>query len=48
MERAALRARRVAQLTGTDLVIMQDGRIVHIPASELDAEALKDIRVTVF
>jgi hypothetical protein len=48
MRRAALRARGVAQLSGTDLVIVQDGRIVHIPASELDAEALKDIRVTVF
>jgi hypothetical protein len=35
MRRAALRAREIARQTGTDLILVRDGRVVHVKPSEL-------------
>lgn len=35
LQRAADEARKTAILTNTDLIVVQDGRIVRIPASQL-------------
>ena len=35
LRRAAEQARQTAILTGTDLIIVQDGRLVRLPASLL-------------
>lgn len=35
MHRAAQMARQIARQTGTELVVVQDGRLVRIPAAQL-------------
>jgi hypothetical protein len=37
MQRAALLARQTAIQTGTSIVIVQDGQLVHVSAEELSA-----------
>lgn len=46
MQRAARMARQIAIQTGTGIVVVRDGRIVHVPAEELrrEAEAEADTR----
>lgn len=39
IRRAAEQARQIAIQTGTDLIIVQDGKIVRIPADELRMQA---------
>lgn len=39
IRRAAAQARQIAIQTGTDLIIVQDGKIVRIPAAELRMQA---------
>ena len=34
LQRAALRARQVAQQTGTDLIVMRAGQVVRVPPQE--------------
>jgi hypothetical protein len=31
IKRAAIRARQVAEQTGTDLIVMRSGKVVHVP-----------------
>jgi hypothetical protein len=38
MQRAALLARQIAIQTGTSIVIVQDGQLVHVSAEELSAK----------
>jgi len=42
MERAAAMARKIAIQTDTALVIVQDGKIVRIPAEQLRREEQKE------
>ena len=35
MQRAARMARRIAIQTGTDLIIMKEGKLIRIPAKDL-------------
>jgi hypothetical protein len=34
MRRAAQRAREIARQTGTDLILVRDGKVVHVKPSE--------------
>lgn len=34
IKRAALRARQVAEQTGTDLIVMRSGKVVHVPPKQ--------------
>jgi hypothetical protein len=34
IKRAAIRARQVADQTGTDLIVMRSGKVVHVPPKQ--------------
>lgn len=34
IKRAAIRARQVAEQTGTDLIVMRSGKVVHVPPKQ--------------
>jgi hypothetical protein len=34
IKRAALRTRQVAEQTGTDLIVMRSGKVVHVPPKQ--------------
>ncbi len=35
LRRAAIQARRIAQQTGTDLIVMRDGKVVRVPPEQV-------------
>lgn len=35
LRRVALEARRIAQQTGTDLIVMRDGKVVRVPPEQV-------------
>ncbi len=37
IQRAAIRARQVAQQTGTDLIVVREGRVVRVPPQPKEA-----------
>jgi hypothetical protein len=37
IKRAAIRARQVAEQTGTDLIVMRSGKVVHVPPKQRGA-----------